>query len=181
MITTSLAPVRELHGRSVKAQLAQCLVPVHRAATNDLIAVCETGLFAEGAPFVNARTFLRKTATGYAQCRLSDLPSGLRPVASAALGYIDNDWELTGDLADAAPAAFDEDHPDQWFETIKFFEGIGFLRLQEPGGTTTTSVLFMKTGKNGVVAASSPAETAALMEVFSDIATRQGQPEAGPW
>lgn len=182
---TKITPtlVRELHGRSVKARLARCLEQVHAARNGDVVAVRQVGLLENGAPFTNASTFLVKTDGGLEEYRLCDLPCSMSDDAAVAIGALDDDWELLGDLADAAPMAFDEDPSCRWFEMIKFRDAIVLLRLPRLcgmyeglapyGRDEMPAFLFIERDADGMASTASSHETRALIDLSSWILDRR--------
>ena len=128
MTTLPIAFVGQLHGQSVRTCLERVLAPMTEALPGDIVAVRESGLYLDNAPFINSSQFLLRTQKGFLQLRLSDLPEKKHRICAEALGRLSNDWELYGDLAVVDEGKLLDEDGGTAIEVVRFLNGVGIIR-----------------------------------------------------
>ncbi|MGX9857536.1 hypothetical protein ACR03S_19275 (plasmid) [Limimaricola variabilis] len=98
--TCSILPVRELHGRTPKAMLADTLVPLSLAAPGEIVAIRRQGWWIENSPNITATTYVVRTHDGFEDVRLCDLEDSIRDDARCCAVRLHNDYEIYQEVPD---------------------------------------------------------------------------------
>lgn len=95
-----IVPVRELHGRTPKSWLSATVASSEAARPGDVVALRQPGCMLDSGLSIGATLHIVKSASGFCEERLYDLPSHRVPALAQCAAALDDDWEILGEFPD---------------------------------------------------------------------------------